>query len=129
MTTEELQSGGWTKKSLKPTMQLRWSNQGMLQQKWRVRWGRYLHTWQECFTDEWLDVPKVAESALASAPTWVKCSERMPTYKESDDEGMIWVYDVEFKQQKPVLRHYASARHYTHWMPTGLVRPEPPKET
>lgn len=58
---------------------------------------------------------------------WVKCSERMPTMEDSDDAGQIWLTNGDVVE----ARHWAAELPdgATHWRTTGLVTPEPPKET
>ena len=63
------------------------------------------------------------------ADTWIKCSERLPEESDGDCHGIVWVYDeallkVEISDSVDVK----FISDYTHWMPTNLVRPEPPKE-
>ena len=59
---------------------------------------------------------------------WVKCSDRRPTEKDADFMLEVWWC---FKNGF-VMRNgwYVMDAFSTHWMPTGLVQPEPPaKET
>jgi hypothetical protein len=64
-----------------------------------------------------------------SVPEWIKCSERLPKESDGDCHGIVWVYNkglswVEISD----LEDVKFISDYTHWMPTNLVRPEPPKQ-
>ena len=64
-----------------------------------------------------------------NADVWIKCSERLPKVSDGDCHGIVWVYNkglswVEISD----LEDVKFISDYTHWMPTNLVRPEPPKE-
>jgi len=71
--------------------------------------------------------------ALASATPqpqgdgWVRCEDRLPTYRDSDEYGDVWamskLYGVKKMSWSSVRADFES-----HWMPTGLKRPQPPKE-
>ena len=67
-------------------------------------------------------------------PGWVKCSERLPTEKDADSEGQVWAYLGATGSEDVYLRRPGSVRELyyndcaTHWKPTGLKRPQPPKE-
>ena len=65
----------------------------------------------------------------ASSDEWIKCSERLPKESDGDCHGIVWVYNkglswVEISD----LEDVKFISDYTHWMPTNLVRPEPPKQ-
>ena len=99
-----------------------------------------------CFTDvngkpsEFCDHPKHAAEGdtrirtplythPASSDEWIKCSERLPEESDGDCHGTVWVYNkglswVEISD----LEDVKFISDYTHWMPTNLVRPEPPKQ-
>ena len=60
------------------------------------------------------------------ADDWIKCSERLPV----DGDGHIWIFDdrgrlvlgpYEWDMLEPDMGE-------THWMPTGLVMPDMPKQ-
>ena len=59
---------------------------------------------------------------------WIKCSERMPTYKD----GEVLIYNKAYDKISIAVRtnenrwkgKYAIPKQITHWMP----RPERPKE-
>jgi hypothetical protein len=54
---------------------------------------------------------------------WVRGSERIPTREDADCQGQVWVFfDHEVFIDVP-----KNVEPYDYWMPTGLVRPEPPK--
>ena len=64
-----------------------------------------------------------------NADVWIKCSERLPKESDGDCHGIVWVYNkglswVEISD----LEDVKFISDYTHWMPTNLVRPEPPKQ-
>lgn len=57
---------------------------------------------------------------------WVKCSDRMPTENDADYNNEVWWW---CQHGRTVLNKWYQDRRLieaTHWMPTGLVRPEPP---
>lgn len=57
---------------------------------------------------------------------WVKCSERLPT--EEDD--YVWLYFRDHGVSEDLWRwdDDIGIHGETHWMPTGLKRPQPPQE-
>jgi len=59
---------------------------------------------------------------------WVRCDERLPTRNDEDPYGTVIGWDSTHQQAvtlyPPALR---GRRGLTHWMPTGLTRPQPPK--
>lgn len=75
--------------------------------------------------------------ALLSTPTtprddgWIQREDRLPTEADADVDNNVWVYDKAMRNEK-----YRQARvpwwtvkdvaDYTHWLPTGLKRPQPP---
>jgi hypothetical protein len=68
-----------------------------------------------------------------SVPEWIKCSDRLPAEYDGDFEGLVWVNDRDMLS--PVYAqprvHWSRVRGiagYTHWMPTGFRRPQPPKQ-
>ena len=73
--------------------------------------------------------------SLLSTPTtpqadgWIKCSERLPTEADADSEGNVWFCwpdgDMRLVHYKKIQLPYHSEH---HWKPTGLKRPQPPKE-
>lgn len=62
---------------------------------------------------------------------WIKTSERYPTEQDGDCNGDIWMFPGPLSYN--VCRAGWSTpqlfKWITHWMPTNLTRPEPPKET
>lgn len=63
---------------------------------------------------------------------WIKCSERLPTEADADWDDDVIVFDSEGDM---AVTHYGVVEQcgqpggaITHWMPTGLKRPQPPKE-
>jgi hypothetical protein len=72
---------------------------------------------------------RMKEIPDASSDEWIKCSERLPKESDGDCHGIVWVYNkglswVEISD----LEDVKFISDYTHWMPTNLVRPEPPKQ-
>ena len=59
------------------------------------------------------------------ADGWVRCEDRLPTYRDSDEYGDVWamskLYGVKKMSWSSVRADFES-----HWMPTGLKRPQPP---
>ena len=78
-------------------------------------------------------------SALLSTPTtpqadgWVRCEDRLPTEADADFRDDVWVNDKAMRNPKyqQCLARWNTVKDiadYTHWKPTGLKRPQPPKE-
>jgi hypothetical protein len=69
----------------------------------------------------------------AVVPEWVKRSVRLPTVDDADCDLAVWVSDSAFHRPKYAQKrvHYEtveSVEEYTHWMPTGMKRPAPPRQ-
>lgn len=68
----------------------------------------------------------------ANQGEWVKCSERLPTEADADCDGDIWMYETSSRNDGSVFKRLWSSMGpsylYTHWMPTGLKRPNPPQQ-
>jgi len=70
-----------------------------------------------------------ADKQTVSVPEWIKCSDRLPT---EDDGQVVWTHDSYRKTVE--LTSWAWAQglfknsYITHWMPTGMIRPQPPKQ-
>jgi len=104
------------------------------------------YAWQQCneVIQEWIEIGLDAASkyvirpiALLATPTkaddWIKCSERLPAEYDGDFEGLVWVNDRDMTLPKYAQSrvHWSRVRAiagYTHWMPTGFRRPQPPKQ-
>jgi len=60
---------------------------------------------------------------------WVRCSERLPTEADADCDQEIWFC---WSNNTVERRHYKRVQldihHDCYWMPTGLKRPNPPKQ-
>jgi hypothetical protein len=71
--------------------------------------------------------PQPPAGGPPQADGWVRCDERLPTYRDSDEYGDVWVmsklYGVKKMPWSSVRADFES-----HWMPTGLKRPQPPQE-
>ncbi len=77
-----------------------------------------------------------AVDALLSTPTtpqadgWVRCDERLPT----EEDWWVWIYDSEDSDifhalWRDLKGDYENGHmNLSHWTPTGLKRPQPPKE-
>lgn len=64
---------------------------------------------------------------------WIKCSERLPTEADADVDENVWVYDKamsneKYRQTRAIWWTVKEVSDYTHWKPTGLKPPQPPKE-
>ena len=69
----------------------------------------------------------------ASVPEWIKCSDRLPAEYDGDFEGLVWVNDRDmlspvYAQPRVHWYRVRGIAGYTHWMPTGFRRPQPPKQ-
>ena len=77
--------------------------------------------------------PASADKQAVSVPEWIKCSDRLPAEYDGDFEGLVWVNDRDMTLPKYAQSrvHWSRVRGiagYTHWMPTGFRRPQPPKQ-
>lgn len=62
---------------------------------------------------------------------WIKCSERLPTEADADYDDCVWAcwFDKYDKRWRVDREHIKSDDYeYFAWKPTGLNRPQPPKE-
>jgi hypothetical protein len=96
---------------------------------------------EPCFWQrkEWIDwilelADQVEDSLSAATPQpqgdgWIKCSERLPT---EADGSVVWSHDEVRETVELVSWAWVQGlfknEHITHWMPTGLKRPQPPVE-
>lgn len=68
------------------------------------------------------------DPSIAEERKWVNCEKRLPRPSDGDGSSNVWVIDrdgvIEVKHWRYVVSHGAAL--YTHWMSTGLRRPEPP---
>jgi hypothetical protein len=99
-------------------------------------WDHAVEQVDKSGTSEALILRKQAEAVqasreAASVPEWIKCSDRLPAEYDGDFEGLVWVNDRDMLS--PVYAqprvHWSRVRGiaaYTHWMPTGFRRPQPP---
>jgi len=68
--------------------------------------------------------------ATPQADEWVRCDERLPT----EEDWWVWIYDSEdgdifHALWRDLKGDYENGHmNLSHWMPTGLKRPQPPKE-
>ena len=72
-------------------------------------------------------------STTPQADGWVRCEDRLPTEADADADNNVWVYDKamfneKYRQTRAIWWTVKDVSDYTHWMPTGLKRPQPPKE-
>ena len=81
------------------------------------------------------DLPALRDelTALLATPQpegdgWVRCGERLPTEADEDFEGLVWLCWPHRDLVERVTRRTASFCEGFWWMPTGLKRPQPPKE-
>ena len=69
----------------------------------------------------------------AAVPEWTKRSDGFPTKDDADYIGNVWVNDRAMKQSKNAQclvpwETVSRIPDYTHWMPTGFKRPQPPEQ-
>jgi hypothetical protein len=57
--------------------------------------------------------------------TWFQTNDCLPTLKDADESGHVWLYDAQYQQV--VSDHFSNADkpYYTAWMPKEK-RPAPP---
>lgn len=58
---------------------------------------------------------------------WVRCSERLPTEADADALGFVWTYSNGLGITVLDRNSFTAPPFYTHWKPTGLKRPQPPR--
>lgn len=80
-------------------------------------------------------VSNIWEDMVSTAPQadgWVKCGERLPTEADADFEYRLWCWLPERNDMKLLLLDQVIQAHLSGlpvlWMPTGLKRPQPPKQ-
>jgi hypothetical protein len=75
---------------------------------------------------------KVLSTPQPEGDGWVKCSERLPTEADADFEYRLWCWLPERNDMKLLLLDQVIQAHLSGlavlWKPTGLKRPQPPKE-
>lgn len=65
---------------------------------------------------------------LPDNPQWVSVEERLPTEEDEDFDGVIWAANICGGTERINANLFCiDSNLYTHWMPTNLVRPEPPE--
>lgn len=71
-----------------------------------------------------------ATPTTPQADGWVRCDERLPT----EEDCWVWIYDSEDSDifhalWRDLKGDYENGHmNLSHWMPTGLKRPQPPKD-
>lgn len=114
------------------------------QRRMRPTWDnkRPWTAWEDCSKetyDDCLRVPSLHDwehqvRALFTLPhndeqcgEWVRSDERLPTEDDTDDLGFVWAFS-EWLGIIALDRHsITEPPFYTHWKPTGLTQPQPPK--
>tara|TARA_R100000789_G_scaffold82540_1_gene77988 strand:+ start:5337 stop:6002 length:666 start_codon:yes stop_codon:yes gene_type:complete len=82
---------------------------------------------------------KVLSTPQPEGDGWIKCGERLPTEADSDANGEVWwltpndkgvmvVISMHWSFGSPSDQGITLMDEATHWKPTGLKRPQPPKE-
>ncbi|QDP60320.1 hypothetical protein [Alcanivorax jadensis] len=110
------------------------AQQGSVPEEWR----EVLAGCVTCFNcPEWSDKCEKYERRareLLSTPTttqadgWISMADREPTKSDEDCEGKIWLLWPDRRYFERVNRGHVSCSPEFFWMPTGLKRPQPPKE-
>ena len=59
---------------------------------------------------------------------WISMADREPTKSDEDCEGKIWLLWPDRRYFERVPRGHVSCAPEFYWMPTGLKRPQPPKQ-
>ena len=61
---------------------------------------------------------------------WIKFSDRMPTVDDADIEGCVWWsrFNHVARVKQKIVVNGLEHLHDASWMPTGLTRPQPPKQ-
>jgi len=75
----------------------------------------------------WLNTG-VATPQPEAGEQWVRCEDRLPTEVDEDFEGRVWLCWPYRDFVQRVTRRTTSFFDGFWWMPTGLTRPQPPKE-
>ncbi|MEC8823469.1 MAG: hypothetical protein VX673_05805 [Pseudomonadota bacterium] len=76
---------------------------------------------------------QITTPTTPQADGWVRCEDRLPTEADADCNGHVWTHDKsffrpEYSQCLFLWNAVQDVADITHWMPTGLKRPQPPKE-
>jgi hypothetical protein len=88
-----------------------------------------------CRGADFYTISQVWNAMLSATPQsegdgWVRCDERLPT----EEDWWVWIYDSEdgdifHALWRDLKGDYENGHmNLSHWMPTGLKRPQPPKE-
>jgi hypothetical protein len=67
-------------------------------------------------------------SATSPGSEWVRCGDRLPTEDDADCSGEVWVFDLALGVAAEYYENVGNVPDYAYWMPTGLKRPNPPKQ-
>lgn len=81
---------------------------------------------------KYMNVIHAAVPPVSDKLQWISCKKRLPTKENADEFGFIWVCsgDIETISLQVNLCNWGAAKAgigYQYWMPTNLVRPEPPE--
>jgi len=100
-----------------------------------VNVGNRLHDWHAriAFGDDRLDeIGLEGRKKQEAGEQWVRCEDRLPTEDDADIFGNVWCsgfWDNPERGIAPI--NWANvgkgSAGDTHWMPTNLTRPQPPK--
>jgi len=62
---------------------------------------------------------------------WISVWDKLPTEADSDIDYRVWVYnplrEKAVRMSWDAVSKFVEPERITHWMPTGLKLPEPPK--
>lgn len=78
------------------------------------------------------DIAKEIKEAIDTPPLhdWVACKDRLPTEEDGDANRMVWFYkDGDMGCILTSIIQINEQLQDGFWKPTGLKKPEPPKET
>ena len=56
-------------------------------------------------------------------PPWISTNELLPSENHADEDKLLWVYDLKYRQV--CLEHYEDTELYDYWMPKAKM-PRPP---
>jgi len=75
------------------------------------------------------ELEELLDATPQQSGEWVRCSDRLPTEADADCCGQVWVFDVALGGvAAEYYENVCNVPDYTHWMPTGLKHPNPPKQ-
>jgi len=74
------------------------------------------------------ELEELLDTTPQQSGEWVRCGDRLPTEDDADCSGEVWVFDLALGVAAEYYENVGNVPDYAYWMPTGLKRPNPPKQ-